>query len=175
MTTNVFADPEIFAKHASFFAGVMAGSEQILKQMGEVHPHFLVGSDERVEPVLLPLDSSKMSDESYKDAVCMALRMLAVKFNMQRYAFATEAWMSKENKDNPSGLMPSEHPNRCEVLVVVGGDRDGGHFSSVREMHRDADGKITHLTEMEFKGGEMGGRFHGLFDDLPTTIEVAAP
>jgi hypothetical protein len=136
------------------------------KSMGELPPTwFLQRSDGKVGMFVTPWVDFKEKEEANQ-----RMRLLMEKYEIMRYALITEAWMVK--RKNPEGTklakdwkgpLPSQSPDREEIVMIVGGDLEGNCVEGMADITRDEKGKPT-LGKFELKYNEytMEGRFVNL-------------
>jgi len=87
-------------------------------------------------------------------------RMLA-DVNAQRYSFFSESWVVKQKKpyDNKRDGMPSEHPDKKEMLMVTTSDPS----RNIMTMKDIKDDKLVGGKYQETKADVLCGRFANLF------------
>lgn len=146
---------ELYAKQIDF-------CRKIFDDCGEVQPMW-VGQSEEGE--IYPITSVFGSPEE-KEATAMALKEIFNKFDVVRYVSMLESWMvvaDSNTYDPETDAMPSQHPDRMEVILIVGEDGDTeiiGYFKIIRE-----EGKKPSLSKFERKSGE-GFSSLGTFSEL---------
>jgi len=89
-----------------------------------------------------------------KDRMVELVRQLFVAHDVLRYCVLSEAWMSR-NVDS----MPSQSPDRVEVLLVTVGDAEQD-LSALCRMQRNARGKLLRVDDPDVADGRLvEGRF----------------
>ena len=72
---------------------------------------------------------------------------------LKRVFFVSEGWMSKAARDGTPGMLPSQDPNRREVLFVSGLNLQTQHTDLILfEMVRDAAGRLADLKRLAQPG-----------------------
>lgn len=118
-----------------------------------------------------------------KDAVVASLKELFKTQDICRYIFACEAWgvsfvgeeAIKEHEQRKRGgdhIPPSKHPNRYEIVLIAGEDRDTGESFFTQYKIDRTGSKPTLLVDDEGSKdyGEIGGRFVNMFEP-PSTLK----
>jgi hypothetical protein len=77
--------------------------------------------------------SAHWPDRSAKAAACAALRDSFRRRGVNRYVFASEAWVGKT-----PGLLPSDDPDRSERVQVIAVERNGPRRYAFAEIKRNA-------------------------------------
>ena len=161
--------------------------EQLFETALEYAKHMLVGdrSGAVIPTFWIQLDPgpSEMIAAPWDDEAenLMTLTMIRAKLHSPRarsYAFASEAWVATESLSKPSGLMPCEHPDRREVVLIEAFERDGKGGTRVYAIKRNRKGVVTALERDGEINDAFRGRMHNLFrsqaerdaDDLPDPI-----
>jgi hypothetical protein len=129
------------------------------KPGAQLLPFFHIQFKDRAPAIM----AAPWQDERQKSAFIYALRYALKDFkaSVVNYAGLSEAWVAREHKDHPTGLMPSEREDKKEVVVVSAGD----HTQAVMkawEIVRDAKGRVTDLVEDKDMAGCFGGRMFDL-------------
>lgn len=126
---------------------------------------------------IVPIAVDLPGNEHGKAELVTTLRFKFLKWKVVRYVFVSECWTVTANDDG-QGLPlldrpPSEHEDRREALVIVGGERIG---KEVRKQGRclmlyrnPGTNKVERLAEdpKESQSYGMEGRFATLLDPLP--------
>ena len=123
---------------------------------------------------ILPMYHIVMHDGSHsivssphhdKDAATTMMRAYFEITPTRRYVFVAEAWTAEYPQEPTQPIiMPSQHPDRIEIIMFLGEDRDIGMLSASRRIIRPPNGK-PHLGPLEFNditGATMEGRMVGL-------------
>jgi hypothetical protein len=155
--------PETFEEFCTTITKVV---EVPFLKMGELPPTwFLQKKSGEVGIFCTP-----WGDTDEKDSVNDQMKSLMERNEIVRYALVTESWLvtlpsPPEGTTIKSyrGPRPSQHPDRKEVIIVVGGDREGNSVEGSADIIRDDGGKAT-LGEfkLEFNKYTMQGRFVNL-------------
>lgn len=131
----------------------------------EMLPTWLaVTNDDQLLMYCTPYDG-----EGSKDAVVYLLRKEFKDKNVDRYCHIAEAWVVAFKDDaeyNASkGVMPSQHPDRREILMVNGGKRGEPYeMHAVCNILRTADGPAW-LSPMELQDYDgMSGRMTNMLE-----------
>ena len=141
---------------------------------GAVIPTFWIQLDPGPsEMIAAPWDS-----EEEKLATLHMIRSQLRNPRARSYAFASEAWVATESLSKPSGLQPSEHPDRREVVLIEAFERDGEGGTRVYAIKRNRKDVVTALERDADFNDAFCGRMHNLFrsraerdaDDLPDPI-----
>ena len=77
--------------------------------------------------------SARWPDRSAKAAACAALRDSFRRRGVNRYVFASEAWVGKT-----PGLLPTDDPDRGERVQVIAVERNGSRRYAFAEIKRKA-------------------------------------
>jgi hypothetical protein len=105
---------------------------------GELAPMFVVHSrDGRMVPVLVAIE---------RDAAYTVARLVCIAYDAIAISMIAEAWTATEQKDRPPSVVPiREREDRMEVVSVamVASEPERCQFTSLREIIRDWNGKIT--------------------------------
>lgn len=111
-----------------------------------------------------------------KDLMVAMARAQLKQFKATHYVAVTEAYMATQDKNageevdiyNYKGVMPSQSPNRFEVLFVHGEDQDGsvrcGYFTLVRKPKTAKRAKLGEWTEVPPDSGVQTTLFTRMFD-----------
>jgi len=137
----------------------------------QLFPTWWIQFDDRLgEMIVTPWNS--------EDEQLLVLEMIREKLkdpHARNYAFASEMWVANENAKRPTGLMPSQHPNRREAVLMHAFSRDGKSRVKIYHIKRDGRGVVTTLDENKPAGdGVFQGRMHNLFADERTQHAVVA-
>jgi hypothetical protein len=136
------------------------------KSMGELPPTwFLQRPDGEVGMFVTPWD-----DFREKEATSQKMKLLMKENDIIRYALITEAWMvERKNPDGTKlakdwkGPLPSQSPDREEIVMIVGGDLEGHCVEGMASVTRDKEGKpILGKFELKYNKFSMEGRFVNL-------------
>jgi hypothetical protein len=104
-------------------AGDHAHTVLVLKHEPELVPVFHM-LDEEGNGVVAPVI---WRDEAEKSAILARLRMLMKQEGIVAYSMVSEAWAAVQPKDwkpgMPDGPMPSERPDRKEVVIAIAADK----------------------------------------------------
>lgn len=106
---------------------------ECLEKTGKHSPQIIVETPQGVVMVVLcfrTIDEKKQIHES--------IRTLVQRSGVNNYFYVTEAWMTKQTKDNPV-MSPSRSVDRKEVLMIAEFKRDGFGKSIMREFKRKDD------------------------------------
>lgn len=163
---------ELMAHDMDFNKGVVA-------EGGELVPRW-VARNESGETFVL---ATPWSDDSEKEQTLAMLRVFFAAHDIVSYTFSAEAWSVKltapegrapslqDATDAMGGLTPSQHPDRIEVINVVGADKHGSMMVT-SEIIRDGDkisfGPIQGMGE----NGRVEGRMTNLLFDTPMPEET---
>lgn len=105
-----------------------------------------------------------------KDAVSSLLRKMVSEFKADAYMFVSEAWMvtvpsSKRLADNPEEYpLPSEHPDRKEIVQLIFEYRDGkGNSAYYADITRPSKDEAVLGPWARFPGDGTFGRFAEMF------------
>lgn len=168
-TTMTFFDTEAGTPPPTLDLSHQAAVESALKMQdreGEVPPIWTL-----VAPRKTVVLMTAWNNDQQKNHACHIISNMLhePRLGILHYSLVSEAWVAGYDKDvdihSADYLMPSQRPDREEVLFAFSFDRDGGKLADVYKMHRDARGKIdrrdkTTLFE-DFK--DMSGRMWDLF------------
>lgn len=100
--------------------------------------------------------AARLPAASERDLSYMAARFVVDQLKPDAYCLCSEAWMSRA-----TDVMPSEDPERVEVVTTVAVGRLGGQKSSVLRMVRDgATRQVTDLVEEPAFAMSTGDMFH---------------
>jgi hypothetical protein len=122
----------------------MAFNKQIVQDGGEVIPRWVARNDKGESFVI----ATPWSGEEDKNKVVQFLRLFFMAHDITSYTFSAEAWMVKlegKHMDAQSaqaamdGLTPSQHPDRIEVINVVGADQHGEMLARVEIIRKGDD------------------------------------
>jgi hypothetical protein len=97
------------------------------ERSGEIHPGFECVTD--AESFDVP---ANWPDRSAKAATCAALRDSFRRRGVNRYLFASEAWVGKT-----PGLIPADDPDRGECVQVIAVERNGPRKFAFAEITRN--------------------------------------
>lgn len=104
-------------------------------------------------------------DEAEKLAVVEHIKKKLKDPHARNYAFVSEVWVATENAKRPSRLMPSEHPDRREVVLIQAFNRNGKGGVRIYDIKRDDKGAVTALPEAAKGPERWQGRMFNLFQD----------
>jgi hypothetical protein len=148
---------------------VARDAEKMFKAKGEVPTFWLCDTAEGEQfGVMTPLEAP-MPGREYKRLLARKMRELFREKNVVRYARASEAWMSAED-DNAGwdGGTLATHPRRREGLLFEADDGQE-HFTGMREIIRQGDGKaILGKLEVHKDTQQLEGDFFALLS-MPET------
>jgi hypothetical protein len=96
---------------------------------GEIHPVFECVTDGEIFHV-----PANWRDHSAKAAACAALRDSFRRRRVNRYVFASEAWVGKT-----PGLRPTDDPDRGELVQVIAVERNGPPRYAFAEITRNGE------------------------------------
>jgi hypothetical protein len=98
-------------------------------------PVWLLETDaDELIAITTPIDQ-----DTDRDMIAVAMRMLLKEKKAVRYAFAMEAWFALDSQEAP---LPSKRPDRQECIFVSGEDRNGEKQSLMHEIDRSS-GAVT--------------------------------
>jgi hypothetical protein len=128
---------------------------------GELTPMFIVEVEEELRVI-----SVFFSNEYEKRAICQNMRLMFDELGVERYVFFSESWASsyKNEKDWDGKMMPSQDPNRVEIIMTVAADRSGLKIGNTLEMVRGESGGIIRLVPWGLEGQILAGRFSEILD-----------
>lgn len=130
---------------------------------------------------IVPIMAAMAFDEDEKEEFALTMRKLFQVWNVQRYAFISEAWVAvyegKDPRDKdgslPESLRPVNREDRKEVMTInIAGKNEENEFDAL-EMVRDWNtGLVTGLISFETSFGDksgikMTGRFMKLLEPPP--------
>jgi hypothetical protein len=141
----------------------MKTASELFERTGSVSPIWLIEMPEGENDVIV---SGEFTGNASKNAIAAAIRE---KFGgtATRIIFISEAWI-REMKGPYDGIAPSEHPDRIEVIHLVGEDRDGGQVSISRTIDRSS-GTAKLLPPEVSEGTIFRGRLASFFQRPATT------
>jgi hypothetical protein len=105
-------------------------------------------------------------DDAEKEIAMEMLRDVFRQHRVKRFVFIVEAWIARVGTmaEVNEGPRPSEHPDRREVLMISGEDRDGSQIMGVYYILRPEHGPPK-LSPLEVKPYDhTTGRMVGLLD-----------
>lgn len=136
----------------------------IFNDTGEVMAmwHAVAGNGENV------IIATPWRNDDQKDATIRALRQVFAAKQVKRFAFVCEAWMATADPSQGrtaatySGVMPSKHPDRREVLMIRAEDRDGSMLAGMYYILRPECGpaKLSPLKMQDYD--QTSGRMVGM-------------
>lgn len=99
-------------------------------------------------------------DDESKHAMMQVLRKLFIANDVVGYAIACEAWAAAYDDGEDESVLPSDKPNKIEVLNVYG---EMGNTKCHRswKMIRDRDGKIVALEQQDISEGDSESPIFG--------------
>jgi hypothetical protein len=123
---------------AAFFEDSKTKAAAQFNQYGQHIPVFvLCDPDDRV--VVLP---TPWSDHNEKALAVLAAKEIAKSINATRVVVITEGWMVTRPTGTPTeGLVPSQQPDRIEVLWICAQSKSEGARTGFFHIDRDAAGK----------------------------------
>lgn len=112
--------------------------------------------------------SGAFGNEGDKDSFAKFMRERMKEWGVVRYVFMSEAWVARMNDQSDVTLMPSERPDREEVMILVAADQEQAK-SRTLIMQRDwSTGLVTDLiSDPIAEGADLGGRFATLLKEEP--------
>lgn len=117
---------------SEFFEDLVGKAPNVFLQDGH-HGHFIfVGTETEVIPVLADIPSREGMEKLYK--------FLESKFQKDClwYVQIVEAWfIMRSEPEIETSVMPSQSPDRREMLMVIGASKDGEQQSKSWEILRD--------------------------------------
>jgi hypothetical protein len=122
------------------FDGALRLIRAEFERTGEIDPGFQCVTDAESFDV-----SAHWPDHIAKSAACAALRDSFRRRGVNRYLFASEAWVGKS-----SGLVPAEDPDRGECVQVIAVERNGPRRYAFAEITRS--GGIATLGPWQVNG-----------------------
>lgn len=153
----------------SFVKQISPVAAKNIEQYGELVPTvFLVSKDEIKIGNCAPFFKNNQT----KSAFSQVLReMLAKDEDIQQVFLISEAWVvEKEDLPaNPESVSAKDHPDRQEVVMISGEDRDGTTGLWTLDIVRTGD-KVTLANLTRAPNGESEGRFCGWFPRPKTAI-----
>lgn len=140
---------KIIAKHHSYYAD---------EPDGMLRPMIIFeAATGKIEVVPVSFDG-----EEEKQMLCHRLRLMFSLLDVQRYVFFSESWAAsyKDMNEVHNGLMPSERPDRVEVIMTVAADKTGTKIGSTLELVRNPESElVTSLRPYEIDATSFTGRF----------------
>lgn len=140
----------------------------ILKDVGDLHPMFILVTKGGNEMGLLPIPPWLFDSDKAKDRLVRLMKTDVIpKYNPTRLVFVSEAWQAKAaTKEEALARRPSEREDRKEVVMIVGYEPGKADTHLVAEIIRDWEtNKITGTGDPDIHIMEkMSGRFVNLLD-----------
>lgn len=110
------------------------------------------------------------SDEPFPLTEIARISFMSDYVGADRFVMVSEAWLSyqkmpkgtsaEEAMSITQDIVPSEDPNRVEVLMLYGGDREGRRVTLTLEFLRNEDGTFREFREFgRVDGGDMKTRW----------------
>ena len=126
----------------------------------KIQTFIIEGSSGDVTVMLTPWSSDKE-----KFAVLTAVIGHMIEVKATRYALYSEAWISTSSADTPreERVMPSEDPDRREIVMCTAVARDGQVHHQSAVIHRDLEGKRILRQVIHNEGGTHTGLMTTLF------------
>lgn len=87
-------------------------------EVGYFEPHLVTYNRERAMSLIFLVTGDK---ESAKALARNAIKETEAETCLMLY----EAWLAREDQKKPSGLMPSQNPDRIDALIVYGENKAG--------------------------------------------------
>ena len=141
-------------------------AKNIIEEGGEAMPVFLVeGPGGELGVILTPWKS-----DGEKAATFKMMRAMFAEKGIKSYVFVSECWVTKCDKGEEwDGTMPSENPNRLDVLIVDAHTREGESYSLMVEVDSLPGGKraITKEPENLDTGFQEGRAVNLLMPEAP--------
>jgi hypothetical protein len=109
-----------------------------------------------------------------KDVEAARMRSIFEREDVVRYVFIGEAWilqtLSHDEAEKACREGLSQHPDRIEVVMICGEDRDCGEIMAHRKIVRPADGKPPYLDPLEVheRSAYSKGRLVGMLSRRST-------
>jgi hypothetical protein len=131
----------------------------------------LLANSEREPRLLCPWRSNEE-----KRAYVTAARLMAEEHEVDMFVFVSEAWASKMSLKNAESMpkddrgypiprvMPSQAPDRVEILSMYAGDKDGRRLFRSYEMLRDEAGTLTGFKSFMDSGADESTEVHSIHD-----------
>ena len=146
--------------------------DQALKDSGQCPAIMFMWSDNQMH--VSPMDLYFDDPNSFKAVIGSYMKAN----NTQRYAVISEVWAlahKVEAGETPPSLedmpLPSQHPDRVEVLAIVAAAKTGETEGGFWEIQRNEKGKIVKLQEWVQKDSGkpiyMDGPLSNLFGEAP--------
>lgn len=136
---------------------------------------FFEGDDENSKRMAL----TPFRNNQEKEMTIEGIKLLFKKFDVKRFVFVVEAWtVTKHSKDPEFNeelpVPPSQHPDRVEVVMVTGEDRDTGEsFLYQYKIDRSGPKPTLIVDEDTFSTyTNMGGRFTNIFEKPTASSRV---
>lgn len=129
---------------------------------GMLQPMFIVESPEGLQVIAV-----EFGDEQEKQILCARMRLMFKLLGVERYAFFSESWAAsyKDMDELDGGKMPSQRPDRVEIIMTVAADKSGTKLGSTLEMVRGESGGVIDLKPWGAADGvDFAGRFSELLD-----------
>jgi len=142
--------------------GFIDQARKNLEDDGDITPTFFVSKDDRLAIIGAPF-----SNDEEKEQAVMAVRKACSQMDADWVFYISEAWMVKRDTEEEmrSGLMPSQDPERIEVVMFNLQTKGGVNYWATAEQILHTDGSKTFS---EVKMEKMGDSMKGLFMDLLT-------
>jgi hypothetical protein len=119
-----------------------SSAAEAMRAKGEVQPMIIahIGHTLRAYPMADAMGRTDIVKDVAAQVVGAAMR----KAGADAYVFMSEAWYAPTSSSDPlAGVMPSQRPDRIEVLIVSASDREGDTIATYR-MVRNAHGRSHH-------------------------------
>jgi hypothetical protein len=122
----------------------------------ECAPQFLAETADRKRMVIL----APWGSEAEKVALLTMLKWKFVQHEVKRYVMCSEAWVARydADKDDPNFKMPSEHPERVEILMLIGVDAEAGEILQYHAEIKHRNGKRSLGERITLPYGGFEGR-----------------
>lgn len=151
----------------------LAFATQMMNEYGSLD-HMVIGYKEdggRIGAIL------RCENSQQKDIAAMVLRLVFALEDVECYTHMSEAWMATApNPDEIKNIVPSEDPNRVEI-VTINGVSTLGNITKIFKIVRNSDEKFEKLELMdEYNNLQIAGRFAELLesDGVPRPMVKSA-
>jgi len=114
-------------------------------------------------------------NETHKEITVLALRAIMREDKVERYSFISEAWLAvakpgTEHLDRlPDDEMPSQRPDRVEVVIISASDKDTVKSAILRIIRGEA-GTVVRLDRDLNEAKQVRGRFADLLRSDPNEM-----
>lgn len=146
----------------SFAEAIMDHVEKIFLKVGNLQPTAILLHGDQATVIALTFENTEQ-----KDLVSGFVRDMSSELGAHAVGFAAESWLAsikEEDKDKALDVIPSEHPDKKEVIFVTATWKDVfGKGSAARATYikRDEEEKVIELVrnDKELDDGTCQGRF----------------